>query len=115
MICVPLSSFTGLVLVAEPLDDDETEEKERLIEEGFEDWSRRDFQQFVRGLESYGWYVWRVFRRKTGHHRGPTFFRTEDYALLASEIQDKTEEDVRRYYPVFKAKWQTLAGRVRLI
>lgn len=44
--------------IAEPLDDDEQEEKDRLIAEGFEDWSRRDFQQFVRGLESYGWFVY---------------------------------------------------------
>lgn len=42
---------------AEPLTDAEILEKEGYIEEGFPDWSRRDFQQFVRALESYGWYV----------------------------------------------------------
>lgn len=31
--------------------------KESFIEQGFPDWSRRDFQQFVRALEAYGWYV----------------------------------------------------------
>jgi SWI/SNF-related matrix-associated actin-dependent regulator of chromatin subfamily A member 5 len=40
---------------AEPLAEAEREEKEDLIAEGFEDWSRRDFQQFVRALETYGW------------------------------------------------------------
>ena len=38
--------------------------------------------------------------------------RTDDYELLASEIQDKTADDVARYYPVFKKKWKELAGRL---
>jgi hypothetical protein len=41
---------------AEPLTEQEVELKERLTEEGF-DWSRRDFQQFVKALEAYGWFV----------------------------------------------------------
>ncbi len=45
--------------IAEPLTEEELQEKEELIAQGFEDWSRRDFQQFVRALESYGWYVGR--------------------------------------------------------
>lgn len=36
--------------------------------------------------------------------------RTDDYDLLASEIQDKTGDDVARYYPVFRKKWKELAG-----
>ena len=42
---------------AEPLTEEELAEKETLISQGFENWSRRDFQQFVRALETYGWYV----------------------------------------------------------
>ncbi|TFK56316.1 transcription activator snf2l1 [Heliocybe sulcata] len=79
---------------AEPLTEEELAEKEALIAEGFEDWSRRDFQQFVRALESYGW--------------------TEDFELLATDIQDKTPDDVARYYPVFKKKWKTLAEHPRI-
>jgi SWI/SNF-related matrix-associated actin-dependent regulator of chromatin subfamily A member 5 len=45
------------VRLAEPLTEEEMAEKEAYIEEGFPDWSRRDFQQFVRALETYGWYV----------------------------------------------------------
>ena len=44
-------------IVAEALTEEELQEKEELIAKGFEDWSRRDFQQFVRALESHGWYV----------------------------------------------------------
>ena len=41
---------------ADPLTEEEQAEKESLIKQGFETWSKRDFQQFIRALESYGWY-----------------------------------------------------------
>lgn len=48
---------------AEPLTEQEQAEKESLIKQGFESWSKRDFQQFIRALESYGWYnVFHCFR-----------------------------------------------------
>ena len=37
-------------------------------------------------------------------------YRTEDFDLLASEIQDKTPQAVAAYYPVFRKKWKELAG-----
>jgi hypothetical protein len=40
--------------------------------------------------------------------------RTEDFELLASEIQDKTEQNVATYYPVFRRKWKELSG-IRLV
>ena len=43
--------------LAEPLTEEQLQEKERLIAQGFEDWSRRDFQQFVKALEAHGWYA----------------------------------------------------------
>ena len=36
--------------------------------------------------------------------------RTDDFDLLASEIQDKTTQDVAAYYPVFRKKWKELSG-----
>ena len=42
---------------AVPLTEEEMAEKEMLVTQGFENWSRRDFQQFVRALETHGWYV----------------------------------------------------------
>ncbi|TFY75848.1 hypothetical protein EWM64_g8166 [Hericium alpestre] len=76
---------------AEPLTEDEVAEKEALIKQGFEDWSRRDFQQFIRALET-----------------------TDDFDLLATEIQDKTGDDVAKYYPIFKKKWKELSGDANL-
>ncbi|KAH9914892.1 SNF2 family DNA-dependent ATPase [Epithele typhae] len=79
---------------AEPLTEEQMEEKDELVAQGFEEWSRRDFQQFVRALETYGW--------------------TDDYELLASEIQDKNADDVEVYYPVFKKKWKELSEYPRI-
>lgn len=36
--------------------------------------------------------------------------RTTDFALLASEIQDKIPDEVAQYYPVFKKRWKELPG-----
>ena len=40
---------------AEPLTEEEIAQKDAYISKGFGDWTRRDFQQFVRSLETYGW------------------------------------------------------------
>lgn len=54
--CASTYSMTKLsCCIAEPLTEKQLAEKEALIAQGFEDWSRRDFQQFIRGLETYGW------------------------------------------------------------
>ncbi|KAL0956462.1 hypothetical protein HGRIS_002608 [Hohenbuehelia grisea] len=79
---------------ADPLTEEEMEQKDAYIEDGFPDWSRRDFQQFVRALETYGW--------------GASY---QDYA---SEIQDKTAEDVEKYYVVFEEKWESLSEYPRI-
>ena len=42
-------------ILAEPLTEEEQQLKDEYIAAGFPDWSRRDFQQLVRALESYGW------------------------------------------------------------
>lgn len=38
-----------------PLTEEEQEEKEELLAQGFDNWTRREFQQFVKALESHGW------------------------------------------------------------
>lgn len=39
---------------SQPLTDEETTEKEELLTKGFNNWSRRDFQQFIKANEKYG-------------------------------------------------------------
>ncbi|KAG6826565.1 hypothetical protein H0H92_015298 [Tricholoma furcatifolium] len=79
---------------AEPLTEEETADKDAYIEGGFPDWSRRDFQQFIKALEAHGW--------------------DAPFETLAAEIQDKSPEEVEKYYNTFIEKWQTLAEAARI-
>ncbi|OAY27785.1 ISWI chromatin-remodeling complex ATPase CHR11 isoform X1 [Manihot esculenta] len=78
----------------EPLTAEELEEKERLLEEGFSSWSRRDFNTFIRACEKYG---------------------RNDIKSIASEMEGKTEEEVERYSKVFKERYKELNDYDRII
>ncbi|KDP40014.1 hypothetical protein JCGZ_02012 [Jatropha curcas] len=80
--------------VGEPLTAEELEEKERLLEEGFSSWSRRDFNTFIRACEKYG---------------------RNDIKSIASEMEGKTEEEVERYAKVFKERYKELNDYDRII
>ncbi|KAG6431156.1 hypothetical protein SASPL_109231 [Salvia splendens] len=73
--------------VGDPLTAEEQEEKERLLEEGFSTWSRRDFNTFIRSCEKYG---------------------RNDIRGIASEMEGKTEEEVERYAKAFKDRYKEL-------
>ncbi|KAJ7918970.1 P-loop containing nucleoside triphosphate hydrolase protein [Mycena leptocephala] len=79
---------------AEPLTEEEIIKKDEYVEQGFPDWSRRDFQQFVRALESHGW--------------------GESFEVYAAEIQEKAPADVEKYYRAFEKKWKTLQEYPRI-
>ncbi|XP_006454979.1 SNF2 family DNA-dependent ATPase [Agaricus bisporus var. bisporus H97] len=78
----------------EPLTEEEVALKDEYAQKGFSDWSRRDFQQFIRALESHGW--------------------DQPMDIYAAEIQDKTPEDMAAYYKVFIKKWKTLPEYERI-
>ncbi|KAL1211842.1 ISWI chromatin-remodeling complex ATPase CHR11 [Cardamine amara subsp. amara] len=78
----------------DPLTAEEVEEKERLLEEGFSTWSRRDFNTFLRACEKYG---------------------RNDIKSIASEMEGKTEEEVERYAKVFKERYKELNDYDRII
>jgi SWI/SNF-related matrix-associated actin-dependent regulator of chromatin subfamily A member 5 len=42
------------LLLAEPLTEEEVARKEDLSRQGFDNWSKRDFQQFVKAVEAHG-------------------------------------------------------------
>jgi SWI/SNF-related matrix-associated actin-dependent regulator of chromatin subfamily A member 5 len=67
---------------ATPLTEEEQEEKEKLALQGFGDWNRRDFQQFINGSGRYG---------------------RSDYEKIALEVDSKTAAEVKAYAKVF---WQ---------
>ena len=73
-----------LIDSAEPLSRAEETKKAKLMAEGFSDWSRRDFQAFVRGCEKHG---------------------RDALQAIADEIESKTLEEVKKYSKVF---WKRL-------
>ncbi|KAH9328774.1 hypothetical protein KI387_000882, partial [Taxus chinensis] len=80
--------------LGEPLTAEEQEEKDQLLEEGFSNWTRRDFNTFVRACEKYG---------------------RNDIKSIASEMEGKTEEEVERYAKVFKERYKELNDYDRIV
>ncbi|KAG7446305.1 SNF2 family DNA-dependent ATPase [Guyanagaster necrorhizus] len=79
---------------AEPLTEVEIAQKEAYAAQGFQSWGRREYQQFIKALENYGW----------GQ-------RPEVYA---TDIQDKSPEEIAKYYKVFEKKWKALPDYERV-
>lgn len=74
---------------AEPLTAEEQEEKEQLQEEGFGDWNKRDFQQFINGSARYG--------------------RT-NYKDIALEVDSKEPDEIAEYAKVFWKRYKEIAN-----
>ncbi|KAL1594401.1 chromatin remodeling complex Adenosinetriphosphatase [Paraconiothyrium brasiliense] len=72
---------------AEPLTEEELAEKERLINKGFPEWNKRDFQQFLNGSAKYG--------------------RT-NYDGISEEVDGKTADEIAEYAKVFWKKYKDL-------
>lgn len=72
---------------AVPLTEAEKEEKEKLSEQGFSEWNRRDFQQFVNGSGKYG---------------------RHNYEGIAEEVDGKTAEEIEEYGKVFWKKYKLI-------
>lgn len=60
--------------------------------QGFDNWSRRDFNAFIRANEKYG---------------------RHDLASIATEIEGKTPDEVQDYAAVFWDRYQELNGGSR--
>ncbi|KAG5923456.1 hypothetical protein E4U61_003357 [Claviceps capensis] len=73
---------------ATPLTEEEKAEKEGLSTQGFGNWSRRDFQQFVNGSGKYG---------------------RHDYNGIAHEIDSKTASEIKAYAKVFWQRYTEVA------
>merc|ERR1719323_1110587 len=72
---------------ADELTEEEQEEKEDLLTQGFTNWSKRDFNQFIRLHEKYG---------------------RDDIDSISKEIEGKTPEEVVEYSKVFWERCQEL-------
>ncbi|KAG8723887.1 hypothetical protein FRC09_001355 [Ceratobasidium sp. 395] len=85
---------------AQPLTEEEQQEKETLQEEGFGSWTKRDFQQFVRGVE---------------RQAVTKFMASSDWDGIASEIDGKTAKEVRKYAQVFWSRYTELPDAERIM
>ncbi|KAG5844891.1 hypothetical protein ANANG_G00132980 [Anguilla anguilla] len=65
---------------ADPLSEEELEEKENLLSQGFTIWNKRDFNQFIKANEKWG---------------------RDDIENIAREVEGKTPEEVMEYSAVF--------------
>ena len=69
---------------AQPLTEEQMQEKEDMAQQGFADWNRRDFQQFINGSARYG--------------------RT-NYEGIAQEVDGKNAKEIKEYAKVFWQKY----------
>lgn len=79
---------------ATPLTEEEQEEKAELSEQGFGDWNRRDFQQFINGSAKYG---------KT------------NYDKMADEVDSKTPAEIKAYAKVFWQRYDEIADYAKYL
>ncbi|BGP31421.1 chromatin remodeling complex Adenosinetriphosphatase [Rhodotorula toruloides] len=79
---------------AEPLNEEELKEKDELRELGFDNWHKREFQAFIRGMELYG---------------------RDNYELIHRDLPTKTIEEIKEYADVFWTRYQEIEDHERLI
>ncbi|KAL9232883.1 hypothetical protein vseg_007945 [Gypsophila vaccaria] len=77
-----------------PLTSEEQDEKDRLLEEGFSTWTKKDFNTFIRACEKFG---------------------RNDIKGIADEMDGKSFEEVERYAKVFKDRYKELNDYDRII
>lgn len=73
---------------AEPLTEEEKQQKAEMQEHGLGNWNRRDFQQFVNGSAKFG--------------------RT-NYEGIATEVDSKEPDEIEEYAKVFWARYTEIA------
>ncbi|XXH03940.1 hypothetical protein Hte_010348 [Hypoxylon texense] len=73
---------------ATALTEEEQEEKQTLSQQGFGDWNKRDFQQFINGSGRYG---------------------RNDYERIAEEVDSKSAAEVKAYAKVFWQRYTEIA------
>ncbi|KAI1105334.1 SWI/SNF family of DNA-dependent ATPase [Jackrogersella minutella] len=73
---------------ATALTEEELEEKQKLSLQGFGEWNKRDFQQFINGSGRYG---------------------RNDYERIAEEVDSKTATEVKAYAKVFWQRYNEIA------
>lgn len=89
-----VSSEQAKINESEPFTEEDMQEKRRLIEEGFGDWNKREFMQFIHGCAKYG---------------------SRNYKEISNDVKGKDEDDVRRYGEVFWRRHKEIEGWERYL
>ncbi|XP_065829601.1 SWI/SNF-related matrix-associated actin-dependent regulator of chromatin subfamily A member 5-like isoform X2 [Oscarella lobularis] len=79
---------------SEPLTADEVQLKESLLKDGFTDWSKRDFSQFVKACERHG---------------------RDSVEKICRDVEGKTPDEVKIYYGVFWKRVGELQDKDRIL
>ncbi|KAM8954426.1 LOW QUALITY PROTEIN: SWI/SNF-related matrix-associated actin-dependent regulator of chromatin subfamily A member 1 [Pelodytes ibericus] len=79
---------------AQPLCDTESEEKEKLLTQGFTNWNKREFNQFIKANEKYG---------------------RDEIDNIAREVEGKTPDEVMEYSAVFWERCSELQDIERIM
>lgn len=79
---------------AEPFTIDDIKEKNKLLDEGFGNWNRREFMQFIHGCAKYG---------------------SKNYLEISNDVKGKDENDVRLYSDVFWTRYKEVDGWERYL
>jgi len=78
----------------EELTEEEEVEKEELMKKGFADWTRREFNAFIKGCERFG---------------------RDHLGKIAESIETKTEKEVKEYATVFWKRYKQINDWERLL
>ncbi|ODQ68083.1 hypothetical protein NADFUDRAFT_20910 [Nadsonia fulvescens var. elongata DSM 6958] len=79
-----------LIEIAEPLTPEQEAEKQRLIEQGFGNWTRRDFTNFIHASAKYG---------------------RNNFEPISREFDEsKPLEEIKRYAKAFWSSYKTIEG-----
>ncbi|ODQ78226.1 hypothetical protein BABINDRAFT_52814 [Babjeviella inositovora NRRL Y-12698] len=76
------------------LTEEEVKLKEEYISQGFTEWSKRDFTDFIHASARYG---------------------RDSYDLISQSLRSKTPEEVERYAKVFWEKYQAIEGHEKYV
>lgn len=76
------------------LTEEEEASKDKMLQLGFSNWSRKDFMQFIKACERHG---------------------RKDIANITLEMEGKTEKEIRAYMKAFKQNYKKVNGWERLI
>jgi SWI/SNF-related matrix-associated actin-dependent regulator of chromatin subfamily A member 5 len=86
--------MVSLIHEAEPLSEADLAEREELLKQGLDNWSKREFSAFIKAQEKHGRY---------------------NLDIIAAEVEGKTLEEVKFYSEIFWQRYKEIADHEKII